>query len=203
MQATNVTLLPRETTGSRPARRLREKNIIPAVIYGKGFESKPVSVSSKVIRDILLSETGINSLITVEFEGKKLLCLLRGLQKDPIKRIINHVDFLVVDPEKPVSFEVPIVLKNDPVELFKLGGRVEQLVFKLTVKAKPSNIPTSLELDISGLTLGGSLKVSDIKLPENVSTDVDPEVIVVVGQASRLSRLRSAQGESSETEQQS
>jgi large subunit ribosomal protein L25 len=202
MQELSVELQPRKELGSRPAKRLRNRGLVPAVIYGKGFNTAAVTVQGKALREILSTESGVNSLINVKVNGNKHLCLIRGLQKDPIKRIINHVDFLVVDPEKPVSFEVPLVLTGEPTELNKMGGRVEQLLFKLTIKAAPSNIPASLELDISQLTLGGSLKASDVKLPVGVTCEVDPDVIVVVGQASRLSRLRTSQDQQESENQQ-
>jgi large subunit ribosomal protein L25 len=100
---------------------------------------------------------------------------------------VLHLDLQVVDPDQPVAAEVPLALQGDPVELHHADGVLDQQLFSLSVKAKPADIPGQLSIDISALTVGASIRVSDIALPEGVTTDVDLESPVVVGLAPRVS----------------
>jgi large subunit ribosomal protein L25 len=193
-------------TGSRPARRLRAEGRIPAVVYGEGVEPMSVSVSARELRSALSTEAGLNAVVSLQVAGKELLTMARALQRHPVRGSVTHVDFQVVDPNRQVSAEVPVTLVGDAVEVNRNDGVVEQQMFALSVKARPADIPSNFEVDISELVIGAAIRVSDIALPAGVVTDVDLEAIVAAGQPPRVPvveaapEVEAAEGEAREGE---
>src|SRR5215210_5488108 len=173
-------------TGSAAARRLRAAGKIPAVLYGHGIDPQPLAVDGRQLRLALNQEAGLNALLTLEVGGQSHLAMARQLQRDPVRGTVDHVDFVIVRRDEVVSAEVPVHLVGEALAVHRADGLVEQQVFSLTVHATPGNIPTSIEVDISGLTIGDAIRVGDLALPAGVNTDVDPEEPVVAGQASRV-----------------
>jgi large subunit ribosomal protein L25 len=173
-------------TGSRPSRRLRRQGRIPAVVYGNGVDPLPVTVGARELRAALSTPAGLNAVLTVQVGGASYPTMARELQRHPVRGTLQHVDFQVVDLRVETHAEVPVTLTGEAVELHRSDGVVDQQMFSLTVRARPADIPAHLELDISALTVGEALRVADIALPSGVSTDVDPDTVVVAGQASRV-----------------
>ena len=173
-------------TGSAAARRLRAAGKIPAVIYGHGIDPKAVAVDGRSLRLALNQEAGLNALITLDVAGTRHLAMARQLQRDPVRGTVDHVDFVIVRRDEIVAADVPVHLVGEAEEVQRADGLVEQQLFSLAVHATPENIPTSLEVDISGLGIGDAIRVGDLPLPQGVTTDVDPEETVVAGQASRV-----------------
>jgi large subunit ribosomal protein L25 len=93
---------------------------------------------------------------------------------------------VIVRRDEVISADVPIVLVGDAIEVHHGDGLVEQQMFTLTINAMPADIPSSLEADVSELTIGGQVRVSDLTLPSGVTTDLDPDTTVVVGQPPRV-----------------
>ena len=174
-------------TGSRPSKRLRAEGKVPATVYGLGSESVSVSVDWRELRHALTTDAGMNALINLEIDGHASeLTIVKEMQRHPIRRSVLHVDFLRVSRDVAIEVEVPIVLEGEAEEVTRNDGIVEQALFHLTVKAKPGSIPNELTVDISALTIGGAVRVSDLVLPEGVETEVDPEEAVVLGQAAQI-----------------
>ncbi len=171
--------------GSSEARRLRAAGKVPGVLYGHGIDPIDVAVGSRELRAALTSDSGLNALISLDVGGKNHLAMARQLQRHPVRRTIDHVDFVVVRRDEIVSAEVPIHLVGEALEVEHANGMVEQSLFSLVVHAKPGDIPNVIEIDISELTIGDAIRVSDLKLPAGATTDVDPEETVVAGQSTR------------------
>ncbi|HTZ10716.1 MAG TPA: 50S ribosomal protein L25 [Acidimicrobiales bacterium] len=184
-------------TGSRPSRRLRHEGRIPGVVYGLGMEPVALSVAARDLRTVLSTGAGLNAVLSLELDGRRFTTMARELQRHPVRGTVTHVDFQVVDPDREVSADVAITLVGEPVELHRADGVLEQLLFALPIKARPADIPTVLELDISGLVIGAAVRVADIALPRDVTTDLDPEAIVAAGQPPRV---QTAEGEGAEGE---
>ena len=185
-------------TGTRPSRRLRAAGKVPAVLYGHGIDPLTLAVDGRALRNALTGEAGLNALITLQVDSERHLAMARHLQRHPVKGTVDHVDFVIVRRDEIVTAEVPITLVGEPTELNQNDGIVEQQLFTLTIKAKPMEIPSGLEADISGLVIGEAVRVADLKLPSGVETEVDPEEAVVVGQppaAEELAVPEVAEGE--------
>ncbi len=172
--------------GSSEARRLRREGQIPAVVYGHGMEAIAVAVSKRDLRTVLGTDAGSNAVLSLHIGGDRYLALAREIQRHPVRGTVVHVDFQVVDPDEAVSADVPVVLVGEATAVAHGDGIVDQQLFTLTVQATPSRIPSSIEVDVSGLTIGGAVRVAEVVLPPGVTTDVDPETTVVHGAPPRV-----------------
>ena len=173
------------TTGSRSTRRLRGEGLVPAVLYGLDQDPVSVSVIWPELRQALTTEAGVNVVLQLEVEGERHMSIVKDIQRHPVRRDVVHVDFLRIDPNKKVTVGVTIVMIGEALEVTQGNGMVDQNLFSLTVDASPTAIPNELEVDISALTIGDSIRVADIALPAGVTTDVDPEETVAVGMITR------------------
>jgi large subunit ribosomal protein L25 len=176
----------RPDTGSAASRRLRAEGRIPAVVYGHGIEPLSVAVDARALRGALTSDAGTNALLRLELGETEHLVLARDIQRHPVRHTVSHVDFQIVRRDEIVHAEVNVTLTGDAVAVHKGEGTVAQEIFSLEVKAKPADLPSHLELDISELQIGDQLRVSDIVFPEGVATDLDPETILVIAHPPRV-----------------
>ncbi|MGI8755839.1 MAG: 50S ribosomal protein L25 [Acidimicrobiales bacterium] len=170
--------------GTGPAKRLRVQGRIPGVVYGLGADPLPVAVDWKPLRAALTTEAGLNALIDLEVAGETALCVVKELQRHPIRGDVLHIDFLRVSADVAIIVDVPILLEGDAEEVFRNDGTVDHVLFTLAVNAKPGDIPNELTVDVSHLTIGDAIRVGDLTLPRGVTTDVDPEEAVVLAQVS-------------------
>lgn len=183
----NVTLTAEtgRPTGSRNANRLRAEGKIPAVVYGLGKEPMPVVVPWSDLRKALTTDAGTNALIELTIDGESNLSIVKEMQRHPVRRDVTHVDFMLIDRNAPLSVDVPIVLEGRAEKVEAMKGMIDQLMYTLQVKARPGSIPNELVGDVSALEIGTSLKVSEVALPEGVTTDVDPDGQVAIGSPTR------------------
>lgn len=167
--------------GSGPSKRIRVEGNVPGVVYGLDADPIPVTVEWKPLREALTTEAGLNALIDLDVDGDVSLTVVKELQRHPIRGNVLHIDFLRVSADAEITVEVPIVLEGEAKAVLSEGGTVDHLLYTLSINAKPADIPNELVVDISDLEIGGSIHVSDIKLPKGVSTDVEGEETVVSG----------------------
>ena len=165
----------RTERGSRPAGRLRRAGKVPAVVYGLESETLAVSVPARELAHILAG--GANTLITLKFDDGEALTLARQVQRNPIRGDYIHVDFVRVSIDVAVAAEVPLHLVGESVGVLD-GGIMEQLVFSLSIEAKPQDIPTEIEHDVSTLAIGDQLRVEELALPAGVATTLEPDALV-------------------------
>lgn len=173
--------------GSRSSGRLRATGKIPGVVYGHGIDPVPVAVDARALRAALTTEAGFNALLNLELDGGSHLTLARELQRHPVRHNVVHVDFQVVRRDEVISADVPIALVGEAAKVHRGDGVVDQQVFSVTVHAVPARIPHVLEIDVSGLSIGDAVRVGDLRLPEGVTTEVDPELALVVAQPPQVS----------------
>lgn len=164
--------------GSRASRRLRNAGELPGVVYGLGKDPVAVSVTYTELRDALSNEAELNTLITLDIDGATETVLCRSVQRDPIKRVATHADFMRVDPSVPVSVKVPIRLVGDSSAVTSVGGMVEQKRFELEIEVSPVDIPAVIEADMSIMSLDRRIAVSDLNLPSGASTRVPDEISI-------------------------
>ncbi|MCL6094430.1 MAG: 50S ribosomal protein L25 [Actinobacteria bacterium] len=172
-------------TGTRNSRRLRAQGKIPAVVYGHGMDALPVVIDAKELRVALSTAAGANALLSLKVGGEQHLVLARELQRHPVRGSLLHVDFQVVRRDELIVSEVPIVITGEARDVHHEGGIVEQQLFNLTVRAVPSDIPSAITVDVSGLEVGSVIRVADLPLPPGVTAEVDGDTVVVAGQVLR------------------
>lgn len=185
---------PGRTTGSPASRRLRAEGRIPAVVYGHGVEPTSVSVNGRDLRHALSGESGLNQLLSLKIGGQSHLALARELQRHPVRNTVIHVDFQVVSRDQVVSSDVPILLTGEAKEVEMAKGIVEHVLTSLTVQSRPGSIPDSIDIDISSMSVGDTIRVSDITLPSGVTTETDPEEAVVIAATTAAEEAEEAAG---------
>ena len=166
---------PRSTRGSGSAGRDRRAGRLPAVVYGLGTDATAVSVPAHELTLIL--SKGANTLITLRLDGADQLTLARQVQRHPVRGDLVHVDFVRVSADLAITADVPLVLTGDP-EGVKRGGLLDQQIFSLTVEAKPTAIPASIEVDVAHLDLGDQLRMSEVALPAGVTCGLDADTLL-------------------------
>jgi large subunit ribosomal protein L25 len=157
-----------------------------------------VTVSARELDHILHSDTGANSLITLQVDGGDVLALARQIQRHPTRGILQHVDFIRVSRDTAVDAEVPLVIVGEAPGT-KAGGKLEQQLFTVSVSALPDRIPTAIEVSIAGLALGDQIKVADIACPDGVTIALPGDALVVQVAVPRgLTGTGEGEGEGSE-----
>ena len=144
-----------------------------------------VTVPARELGHILAGESGANTLITLTVDGEDVLTLARQIQRHATRGDLVHVDFVRISRDIAVSAEVPVHLVGEATGA-KDGGILEQLVFTVTVEAMPGNIPVALEIDVEPLEIGDQRHAFDLTLPEGVTTQLDPETVIVFVAAPRV-----------------
>lgn len=169
----------RTTSGKGAARTLRREGRIPAVIYGHAREAQAIAIDERELGRMLGHVTG-STVIELTIDGKASRTLIREIQRHPVRRNVIHVDFQELVAGEKVTVDVPIIYRGTPAGV-RDGGILDQVMHELTISADPSNIPDHIDVDVSGLTIGHSLHVSDLSLPANIEVldDADATVAVV------------------------
>lgn len=201
MSEVTLTAQPGREPGSRASGRLRAVGQVPAVVYGHGITPVPVSVDWRELRAALTTEAGTNALINLEVGADSHLTVVRDMQRHPIKHDVLHIDFQVVNRDEVISMDVPVILTGENETIQKTdGATIEQQLHTLTIKSKPGAIPNEIAVDISGLEVGATIRVSDVSLPSGVETDVDPDETVVSVMIVQVELPEPAEGEEAEGE---
>jgi large subunit ribosomal protein L25 len=180
MEATELKAFTRKETGKGPARRFRKEGSIPAVFYGRGEEAIPLSVNAAELLKIIRAKKE-NIFIKLLIEGEKhleKLSLMKELQIEPVSRRFYHVDFYEIRMDHKLTLDVPLRFAGIPVGV-QNGGELQHLKRDLKVSCLPSVLPDFIEIDVTGLEIGDSIKVQDIRVPEGI-TVLDPGDVSVV-----------------------
>ena len=192
MKSVSLSANLRKESGRRSVlREIRNKGFVVGVVYGG--DKPPVNVSVNLKDLIKIIRESKNSLITLKLEdGREELVIIKDIQKDVITDKIIHVDFNRISPNKKITLKVPIKFLGEPYGVKAQGGLVEYDMRELTIRCLPSDIPDEISIDVSGLRIGDSIRVKDLKFerfeirenPENlivsiVSTTQEPESVQV------------------------
>jgi large subunit ribosomal protein L25 len=201
MDQTVVKATEGRTLGSRPSRRLRAEGRLPGVVYGLGKDPQSVSVSYADLRAALSGEAGMNTVLALDIDGTQQMVLVKDVQRDPIKRMVTHADFVRVDSTKKVRVKVPIKLVGDASKVTSIGAMVEQKRFELELLVSPESIPLSIEADLSALTLDDRISVGDLNLPEGSTTVIPDNISVAAAVISRAAKVAADEEEELEGEE--
>jgi large subunit ribosomal protein L25 len=173
-QTATVTVQPRSELGSRANKRLRDKGLLPGVIYGHKLDVVPITLPKKeVVRHL---DHGTH-LFALTIEGKPENVLIKDVQYDHLGMDVLHVDFARVDLNERVEVTVMLELKGEPKGLAD-GGVLTQVVAELEIDCVVTNIPDAIRHNIGDMGLDSVLHLKDIKLPDGVTALQDPELIL-------------------------
>ena len=184
---TGLTARRREETGKGPARRLRAAGQIPAVLYGKDQEAILLTLDAREALHLFHSISVENTIVNVQIDDDKeqLETLVREIQMHPYRPDIVHVDFYCIERGVELEVDIPANYVGTPQGV-RDGGILEVILHEFRVKCIPSNIPETIEVDISALDIGDSIHASEITTGEGVELLTDPGQTVCLVSAPRV-----------------
>src|ERR671934_1161787 len=169
----------REGRGSADSRRLRREGLIPGVLYGRGKEPHAFCVPERELRRVLTGDAGLHAILDVTLDGDTARpSILKAYQQDPVRGTLTHIDLQEVRLDQPIQARVVVELVGEPVGVTE-GGVLSQVNREITVEALPLEVPEHLELDVTGMAIGDTLRLADLSEREGVKYLDDPEETVL------------------------
>jgi large subunit ribosomal protein L25 len=179
-ERTKLVVAQRDRLGTAESRRLRAEGLVPGVLYGNG-EPVAISIAERELRRALTGEGGLHAILDVEIDGKGKThaSILKEYQVDPVRGGVTHVDLQEVRLDQAITASVSVeLLGGEDAPGVREGGVLSQPLREVTVEALPLEVPEHLDLDVSGMEIGGTLRISDLTAPEGVKLLDDPEMVV-------------------------
>ncbi|RVX44801.1 LSU ribosomal protein L25P [Nonomuraea polychroma] len=172
MSEVRIAAEPRTAFGKGAARKIRRADKVPAVLYGHGIDPKHLTLPG---HEVLLALRTPNVLIRLKGEGVDELALPKGVQRDPIKGFVEHVDLLLVKSGEKVTVEIPVTTVGD----VHPDGLLDLQLVAVAVEAEATHIPTGVEVNVEGLEVGTAVTTAQLQLPQGATLAADPETVVV------------------------
>jgi large subunit ribosomal protein L25 len=184
----------REEHGSRQSRRLRGRGIVPAVLYGSGQEVVSLGLEVRELLKVLHGKGGEHAIIDLQVSGGALeqplnrTAIIKEVQRDAIKDGILHVDFAAISLTEKLVVRVPVVDVGDSIGVTQ-GGVLEHIIRELEVECLPADLPERIEVDVSSLSIGHSIKVGEIAPPPGVKILADPNLTVLTVSVPKVEKV--------------
>ena len=176
----NLKATKRETKTAGETKDLRSKGFIPAILYGGKSPNIKISIEEKSFINLFDSETFLSTIIDLDIEGKKEKVIPRDVSFNVVSERPAHIDFMRIVKGSKIILEIPVIFKNNPDSPgLKKGGVLNIVRRKVQLKCEAENIPENLEVDLAGLDIGASVKISSVKLPENAKPTITDRDFVV------------------------
>jgi large subunit ribosomal protein L25 len=179
MSQTTLTATPRTGKGTPIARRLRAEGHIPGVLYGRGMEPISVTVERREFRLALSGPAGVNTVLDLKVGGISYPAVVKELQRHPIRRTVNHIDFLQVNMNEEITVHIAVRLEGESKAVAAMGGLVDPAVDSLEVSCTPTDMPNEFVIDITDMQPDTVIRLSDIPMPKGVTALGDPDMPVV------------------------
>jgi len=183
----------RTKTGKGDARRTRREGKVPAILYGGNAEPVQLNLNHNQVSKRLENEAVYSHILTLKFEGREEKAILKAMQRHPARPIIMHMDFQRVDEKPKLRVHVPLHFTNQETSVgVKKGGVVTHALVEVEVDCLPQHLPEFIEVDLANLDVGGSIHLSDIKIPAGVEIHAlmqgaDHDLLVAAIHATRTS----------------
>ena len=200
--------IKRETKTSRELNSLREKGFVPAILYGGKSPNVKISIEEKLLKDFVRTDTFLSTVINLNIDGKTEKVIPRDVSYHVITERPSHIDFMRISSGSKIILEIPVIFKNNEESPgLKRGGVLNIVRRKVELKCSAEKIPEKIEIDLAGLDIGASIKISSVKLPEDtVPTITDRDFVVatvaaptIVKEPEKPAEETSAEGVEGET----
>jgi large subunit ribosomal protein L25 len=176
--STKLDVHQREAASSRATRRLRRAGQVPGVLYGGGADPVPFSVESRTLRHALAARGAVLELSIDGGKGEP--AVLKDAARHPVRGELLHIDLLRVDLTQPITAIVPVhLVGGDDSPGVREGGILDAVTRELNIEALPSDIPESVDVDVSAMEMNGTLQLSDVNAPGGVTFLDDPDATVI------------------------
>ncbi|MFF5206580.1 50S ribosomal protein L25/general stress protein Ctc [Streptosporangium sp. NPDC000396] len=182
----------RDAFGKGAARKIRREHKVPVVLYGHGTDPRHLTLPG---HELLLALRTPNVLIRLQGAVDEL-ALPKGVQRDPIKGFLEHVDLLLVKRGEKVTVDIPVTVAGEVAD-----GILDQQLVSVSVEAEATHIPTGVEVDVEGMEVGAHVNAGDLKLPKGTSLVTDPETLVlhvIAAPTAEAAEGEAAEGEAAE-----
>ncbi|HQL01047.1 MAG TPA: 50S ribosomal protein L25/general stress protein Ctc [Smithellaceae bacterium] len=197
MEITDLTAQVRKEQKKGPARRLRQEGYVPAIFYGRTSDNIMLAVKSAALMKLHKDKKDHAFIkLIIDDGGKKIekLSLIKELQRQPLTGKFYHADFYEVDMAKKLTFDVSLNFVGKSVGV-ENGGELQHIKREVKISCLPVNLPDHIDVDISALDIGSSIKVRDIQAPEGITLVDVPEAAVVAVAAVRVAKSQAAEAE--------
>jgi large subunit ribosomal protein L25 len=179
MSQTTLTATPRTGSGTPTARRLRAEGHIPGILYGRGMEPISVTVERREFRLALSGPAGVNTVLDLHVGGNSYPAVVKELQRHPIRRTVNHVDFLQVNMNEEITVHIAFRIEGESKAVAAMGGLVDPTVDSIEVSCTPTDMPNEFVIDVTDMQPDTVIRLSDIPMPKGVTPLGDPDMAVV------------------------
>ena len=181
----NLKAIKRENTSSGSNNKLRLEGLIPAILYGGKEANKNISIEKKDIKNLIHSDTFLSKVLELDIDGKKERVIPRDVAFNVVSEEPIHIDFMRIVSGKKIILEIPVKFINHPDSPgLKRGGVLNIVRRKIELKCPAENIPDEIIIDLAGTDIGTSIKISSVKLPENVIPTITDRDFVIATVAS-------------------
>ena len=196
MATASLKATAREAAGTGVARKIRQGGNIPAVIYGHGRDPQMLSLEAREVERLLGTISAASTVIELAVDGATARTLIREIQRHPVKRNILHIDFQQLVAGEKVTVSVRIRFTGTADGVRNSGGILAETMHELSLRCDPSLIPDHIEVDVTPLTIGHSIHVRDLTLPEGVQVldDAGATVCVCTAPAAAIEEAAPAEG---------
>ena len=175
----NLKAIKRENASSSSNNKLRADGFIPAILYGGKTPNQNISIEKKAIKSIVNSDTFLSKVLELDIDGKKEKVIPRDVDFHVVSEEPIHIDFMRIVAGKKIILEIPVKFINHPDSPgLKRGGVLNIVRRKVELKCPGENIPDDITVDLAGTDIGTSIKISSIKLPENVAPTIDRDFVI-------------------------
>ena len=175
----NLKAIKRENTSSGSNNKLRAEGLIPAILYGGKDPNQNISIEKKAIKNIINSDTFLSKVLELDIDGKKEKVIPRDVAFHVVSEEPIHIDFMRILTGKKIILEIPVKFINHPDSPgLKRGGVLNIVRRKVELKCPGENIPDDITVDLAGTDIGTSIKISSVKLSENVEPTIDRDFVI-------------------------
>ena len=176
----NLKAIKRENTSSGSNNKLRSEGLIPAILYGGKEANKNISIEKKDIKNLIHSDTFLSKVLDLDIDGKKERVIPRDVAFNVVSEEPIHIDFMRIVSGKRIILEIPVKFINHPDSPgLKRGGVLNIVRRKIELRCPAENIPDEIIIDLAGTDIGTSIKISSVKLPENVIPTITDRDFVI------------------------
>jgi large subunit ribosomal protein L25 len=175
----NLKAIKRDNISSGSNNKLRASGLIPAILYGGKNPNQNISVEKKDVKNIISSDTFLSKVLELDIDGKKEKVIPREVAFHVVSEEPIHIDFMRIVTGKKIILEIPVKFINHPDSPgLKRGGVLNIVRRKVELKCPGENIPDDITIDLTGTDIGTSIKISSVKLPENVTPTIDRDFVI-------------------------
>ena len=187
-----LTVHKRTALGTRPIRRLRQTAVVPGIVYGKAMEPLAITIEHTALSKLLHSKGGEHALVKLRLADNaswERAALVKTVQHDPVDGHVIHIDFHAIALTEQIKVKIPVILKGDPVGVKQDGGILEQFLREIEVSCLPTEIPDGVEFDISAMTIGETIHVSQLLPPKSAKILTDMQGVIASVQEPKVEKI--------------